>query len=254
MIMKKVLLLIIFTAIFWGCSSSLDTVNFSADEKLAYAITLYEDEDYEEAVNEFQAIVLQYPGNPVVDDAQYYLGMTRFKRGEYILAAYEFSKLVKNMPASEFIPQGQYMLAECYYQLSPHFTLDQKYTKKAIEEFQAFIDFFPSNEKIGEAEEKINELNEKLAHKAFENARIYEKLEYYTAALSYYDNVLDIYHDTPYASLAMYNKIKLLIDRNRNQEALTEISKFIQRYPDNSRVGEMQELKSSLENKLSASR
>jgi outer membrane protein assembly factor BamD len=252
--MKKFVLLILFAGIFWGCSSSVDTVNFSAEEKLAYAINLYQEEDYEAAANEFQAIVLQYPGNPVVDDAQYYLGMTRFHREEFILAAYEFSKLVKNMPASEFIQQGQFMLAECYYQLSPHFSLDQKYTQKAIEEFQAFIDFFPSNEKVGEAEKKINLLNEKLAQKAFESARIYEKLDYYNAALNYYDNVLEVYHDTPYAPLAMYNKIKLLVDRDRNKEALSEISKFIQRYPDNTRVLEVKELKSSLENKLSAAR
>ncbi len=252
--MKNFIILILFAIVLWGCSSSIDTVNLSADEKLAYAKTLYDDEDYEEAVNEFQAIVLQYPGNPVVDDAQYYLGMTRFQRNEYILAAYEFSKLVKNMPASEFVPQGQFMLAECYYQLSPHFSLDQKYTKKAIEEFQVFIDFFPSNEKVAEAERKINELNEKLAHKAFESAKIYEKLEYYTAAINYYENVLEVYHDTPYAPQAMYNKIKLLIDRDRNEEALTEMSKFIQRYPDNIRTEEIKSLKSSLENKLSASR
>jgi outer membrane protein assembly factor BamD len=252
--MKKFVLLILFAGIFWGCSSSVDTVNFSAEEKLAYAINLYQEEDYEAAANEFQAIVLQYPGNPVVDDAQYYLGMTRFHREEFILAAYEFSKLVKNMPASEFVQQGQFMLAECYYQLSPHFSLDQKYTRKAIEEFQAFIDFFPSNEKVGDAEKKINFLNEKLAQKAFESARIYEKLDYYNAALNYYDNVLEVYHDTPYAPLAMYNKIKLLVDRDRNKEALSEISKFIQRYPDNTRVLEVKELKSSLENKLSAAR
>ncbi|MDO8550092.1 MAG: outer membrane protein assembly factor BamD, partial [Ignavibacteria bacterium] len=217
-------------------------------------IKLYEEEDYEVAVNEFQAIVLQYPGNPVVDDAQYYLGMTRFQRGEYILAAYEFSKLVKNMTASEFVSKGQFMLAECYYQLSPHYSLEQKYTEKAIEEFQAFIDFFPSNEKVAEAEGKIKELNEKLALRAFENAKIYEKLEYYTAALIYYNNVLEIYHDTQYAPMAMYNKIKLLADRDRNKEALAEISKFIQRYPDDVRLQEIQDLKSSLENKLSAAR
>src|SRR5690606_16732392 len=157
--MKKILLLFFITVIFFGCSSSLDTVNFSAEEKLNYAMKLYEEEDYETAVNEFQAIVLQYPGNPVVDDAQFYLGMTRFQREEFILAAYEFSKLVNNMPSSEFVSRGQFMLAECYYQLSPHFSLDQKYTKKAIEEFQVFIDFFPSNEKVAEAETKINELN-----------------------------------------------------------------------------------------------
>ena len=251
----KYLLSIIFSAlIFWNCSSTLDTTNFSAEEKLTYAIRLYEDEDYEIAVNEFQAIVLQYPGNPVVDDAQYYLGMTRFQRDEYLLGAYEFSKLVKNMTASEFVPQGQFMLAECYYQLSPHYSLEQKYSEKAIEEFQAFIDFFPSNEKVAEAERKINELNEKLAFKNFEDARIYEKMEYYTAALLYYNNILEIYHDTPYAPMAMFNKIKLLIDRERNTEAIAEIAKFIQRYPNDPRFQEVQELKASLENKLSAAK
>jgi len=250
--MKHLITLILFTGIFCGCSSSIDTTNFSPDEKLAYAIKLYDDEDYEIAINEFQAIVLQYPGNAVVDDAQYYLGMTRYQRGEYILAAYEFSKLVTNMPASEFVQQGQFMLAECYYQLSPHFSLDQKYTIKAVEELQVFIDFFPSSEKVPEAETKINELNEKLAQKEFGNALIYEKLDYYTAALNYYGNVLETYHDTKYAPMAMYNKIKLLIDRGRNSEALTEISKFIQRYPDDANFQEIQELKSVLENKLSA--
>ena len=252
--MKYFFYLIISAGIFIGCSSSIDTVNLSAEEKLAYAINLYDDEDYEEAVNEFQAIVLQYPGNAVVDDAQYYLAQTRFQRGEYILAAYEFSKLVKNMPASSFVPDAQFMLANCYYELSPNYSLDQKYTKKAIEEYQAFIDFFPSNEKVSETERRIVELNEKLAYKEFIIAGIYEKLDYYTAALSYYENVVDIYHDTKYAPMAMYNKIKLLVRRERNTEALAEISKFLQRYPDDSNKSEMLELKSSLEYKLSASR
>ncbi len=252
--MKHFILVIIFAGIFWGCSSSVDTINFTPDERLAYAVKIYQDEDYEDALNEFQAIVLQYPGNAIVDDAQFYLAQTRFKRSEYLLAAYEFSKLVKNMPASEFVPKAQYMLAECYYQLSPNYSLDQKFTKKAIEEFQAFIDFFPSNEKVADAEKKINELNNKLAYKGLVIARIYVKLEYYTAALDYYNEVVETYHDTKYASTASYEKIKLLIQQNRNSEALSEISKFIQRYPDDSNKDEVLELKSTLENKLSASK
>jgi outer membrane protein assembly factor BamD len=251
-IMKNLLLILITAIVLWGCSSSIDTSDYTADEKLAYAMQLYQKEDWDDAATEFQAIVLQYPGNAVVDDAQFYLGQTRFKRGEYIIAAYEFSKLIRNMPASEFVPESQLMLAECYYQLSPNYTLDQKYTKKAIEEYQAFIDFFPTHKKVHEAERKISELNEKLALKEYETAKQYERLEYYTAALIYYNNLLDFYHDTKYAPLAMYNKIKVLTLRNRNTEAIAEISKFLQRYPENSNSKEMQELKSSLENKLSA--
>jgi outer membrane protein assembly factor BamD len=238
----------------WGCSSAIETTNLSAEDRLSYAIKLYNDEDYEAAVNELQAIILQYPGNAVGDDAQYYLAMTRFQRTEYIMAAFEFSRLIKNMPASDFVPGAQYMLAESYYELSPDFTLDQQYTRKAIEEYQAFIDFFPTNEKVAEAEKKINELNEKLAHKAFNTAYIYEKLEYFTAALIYYNNVTELYHDTFYAPLAMYNRIKIFIDSERNSEALAEATKFLQRYPDNSRAAEIGQIKTSLENKLSAAK
>ncbi len=251
----KYFLVVIFSAlVLWGCGSSVETVNLSAKERLEFARTLYNDEDYLEAVNELQAIVLQYPGNEVVDDAQYLLGMTRYKREEYILAAYEFSKLVKNMPASEFVPDAQFMLAESYFQLSPNFTLDQKYTDKAIEEFQAFIDFFPTHAKVPEAEQKLDVMNEKLAHKTFNDAEIYEKLEYYSAAIIYYNDVLEVYHDTRYAPLAMYNKIKILVDKNRNSEAMSEISKFIERYPENNNLDELKKIKSSLENKLSASK
>jgi len=72
--------------------------------------------------------------------------------------------------------------------------------------------------------------------------------------LNYYNDVVEVYHDTKYAPMAMYNKIKLLIQRDQDSEALTEISKFLQRYPEDSNKNEILELKSSLENKLSASR
>ena len=94
--MKNLLLLAILT-FFAACSSSIDTSNMAPEDRLAYAIKLYQEEDYEEAVKEFDALILQYPGSSIMDDAQYYLALTRFQREEYILAAYQFSKLIKSM-------------------------------------------------------------------------------------------------------------------------------------------------------------
>ncbi len=251
--LKKLFALAFLGLIITSCSGSIDTLNLSAEERLAYSIKLYEDEDYEEAAKEFEALLLQFPGSAVSDDAQYYLGLTRYKRGEYIIGAYEFSKLIKGMPTSEFVPQAQYMLAECYYQLSPDYSLDQKYTKKAIEEFQVFIDFFPLDIRVAEAEKKINELNDKLALKEFDTARIYEKLEYTKAALKYYDSVMEVYHDTKYAPLAHFNKINLLVSKNRNQEALDAAISFLRKYPDDSNSSAVEKIKASLESKISAS-
>lgn len=252
--MKKIFALYLLLLIFWGCSSSIDTTNFGAQERLDYAVRLYNDEDYEIAITELQAIILQFPGSAVIDDAQYYLAMSRFQRREFILAAFEFSKLIKNMPTSEFVPQAQFMLAESYYELSPNYSLDQKYTKKAIEEYQAFLDFFPADPNAAETEKKIRELNTKLALKEYNAAMIYEKLEYFIAATKYYDNVVEVYHDTPYAPMALYNKINILTARNKNVDALNEVSKFLQRYPNDQRAKEMEILKISLENQLSVSK
>ena len=252
--MRNILVIIIFSLAVWGCGSSIDTSNYSPSQRQAYAMKLYNDENYLDAIQEFQAIILQYPGNAVVDSAQYYLAESRYQRGEYILGAYEFSKLIKTMPASKLIPDAQFMLADCYYELSPDYRLDQQYTKKAIEEFQAFIDFFPTNEKVKEAEQKINELNDKLAHKEYNTANLYNIMGDDESAIIYYTKVVDDYHDTQYAPNALYDEINLLVSLNMNNKALEEIGKFLERYPDNKRVDELQKLKTSVEVKLSSSK
>jgi len=248
--MKILYALPLIMILFWSCSSTVNLANLTPEERLQYAIKLFTDEDYEEAVKEFEAMLLQYPGSSIVDDAQFYLAKSRYERGEYIIAAYEFSKLIKNMPASPLVPDSQYMLAECYYQLSPNYNLDQSYTKKAIQEYQAFIDFFPLNEKVHDAEAKINELNNKLAEKEYTIAQIYEKMDYYTASIKYYDLVVETYHDTKYAPMALYSKIQLLMEREKEDEALKEMKKFLNLFPNDEHSEEIQELKSSLEGKI----
>ena len=245
MIRGIIVSILLFTM--FACSPSLNTAQMTMQEHLDYAMSLYEDEDYQYAVTEFQALILQYPGSAINDDAQFYLGMTYFKKGQYLLAVYEFSKLIRDIPASEFVPESQYMLAESYYELSPHYSLDQQYTKKAIDEFQAFIDFFPTNDKVEDAEQKIAVLNDKLAEKEYNNAVIYERMEYYRAATKYYEEVAEIYHDSKYAPLALYRRANILIQRNETQDAITDINMFLSRYPDNEYAPEMKELLEKLQ-------
>lgn len=247
--MKKSLLIITISLIFAGCSASVDTANMTSTERLQYAISLFNEETYDLAIAEFESILLQFPGSEVIDDAQYYLANSRFKRKEYIMAAFEYSRLIKSMPASEFVIEAQYQLAETYYQLSPDYTLDQRYTKKSIEEFQAFIDFFPTDARVPEAETKISELNNKLAQKEFTSAVIYEKLEYYTAAIKYYTNVTEIYHDTDFAPKASFNKIKLFLKREKFSDASKELNLYLSKYPQDSAYSDALKIKDELAKK-----
>jgi outer membrane protein assembly factor BamD len=241
-------LTIIFSLIFVvsACSSTQDTTTMTAEEHFEYVMGFYTDEDYEQSVTEFQTLLLQYPGSVITDDAQYYLGMSYFHREQFLLAAYEYSKLIRDIPASQFVPDAQFQLANSYFQLSPSYELDQAYTKKAIEEFQAYIDFFPTSPSVEEAEKKIKELNEKLAEKDFKAANIYEKMEYNRAALQYYTQVTETYHDTKFAPIALHRKILLENQRGQYTDALKDISDFLSRYPDSDQVQELVQLQEFL--------
>jgi outer membrane protein assembly factor BamD len=140
--------------------------------------------------------------------------------------------LKRNYPASDRVGDAQYKLALCYYDLSPKSSLDQQYTKKAIDEFQTFVEYYPKNPLVPDADEKIRELTNRLAKKQYDTARLYAVMEYYRAALLSYDEVIDKYHDTEYAPLAYEGKVRLLMSRRHYREAKQEIDQFLAHYPN----------------------
>ncbi len=231
-----------------GCGSEEAVKPASPEDMFKKAKELYDDGDYLQAIQEFNYITLQFQGSGYASQAQFYLGECRFQRHEYLLAATEYGILKRNYPASPFVPDAQYKLALSYYNLSPRSSLDQKYTKMAIDEFQAFVEYYPRNENVADADAKIRELNSRLARKLYEEARQYERLDYYTAALIYYSDVIERYHDTEYAPLAELDKVDLLINRKRYQEANTELTRFLDRYPNSVLRSRADALKQTLDN------
>jgi len=232
-----------------ACSAKIDTSLMKPEEHFNYAMKLFTDEDFDLAIPEFQSILLNNAGSSVYDDAQYYLAMTYFNRKQYYLAAYEFSKLIRDIPASSFVPDAQFQLGESYYRQTPHYSLDQVFSKKAIEEFQAFINYFPTNPKVAEAENKIKELNDKLAEKEFTSGLVYERMEYYNAAVKYYSMVIDNFHDSRYAPEALYKRIKIEIDKGQLEKVYNDIGLFLNRYADNPLAKDVKDLEEKVQKK-----
>jgi tetratricopeptide (TPR) repeat protein len=97
--------------------------------------------------------------------------------------------------------------------MSPSYNLDQAYSKQAIDEFQSFIEYHPTDSLVTDAEKKIGELNMKLAQKIFENGVTYMHMEYFKSAVASFDLVLEKYHDTPYAEQAQLRKAEAQLKR-----------------------------------------
>jgi outer membrane protein assembly factor BamD len=216
----------------FACSSTKEVEQLSVEKRFEHATALFKDESYLDAYEEYRIVTLQYQGSSVADDAQFHMGECRFKREEYLLAAYEYDVLTRTMPTSKFVPEARYRRALCYYKLSPEFYLDQTYTRQAVDEFQSFIEYHPTDSLVTDAEAKIAQLNTKLARKEFENGLTYIHLEYYKSAVTSFDHVLEKYHDSPYAEQAQLRKAEVQLQRTKINEAKIEIEKFLAKYPN----------------------
>ncbi|HLF19513.1 MAG TPA: outer membrane protein assembly factor BamD, partial [Bacteroidota bacterium] len=181
---------------FSACESEETTQQVSVEKRFSVGMKNFQDEEYLDAIEDFKIVTLQFQGSRLADDAQFYLAESRYLREEYVLAAYEYDLLLRTMPTSEFVARARFRKALCYYSLSPDSYRDQGYTRKAIDEFQAFLEYNPTDSLATGAEAKIAELNMKLAEKEYENGIIYMRMEYYKSASISFDFVLEKFHDT----------------------------------------------------------
>jgi outer membrane protein assembly factor BamD len=231
-----------------GCHSSEVTKVVTAEDRFAEGKKKFDDGDYLEAISDFEVIKLQFPGSGVADKAQFYLAESYFNREQYLLAAQEYQSLRRNVSASPLVPESMYKTALCYYNLAPKSSLDQDYTLKAIDEFQNFIEYNSKNELVAKAEERIAELNLRLAQKLYDAAELYMSLSYYRSATIYYEAVVEKYHDTPLAEPALIGHARSLMARKKYAEAAVDVDKFLDRYPSSSRKNEVESLRAEIDN------
>jgi len=217
--------------LFSGCGSDNATKQLSAEDHNRIGMNAFRNEDYLAAIDEFKVVSLQYQGSRVADSAQFFMAECRYLREEYILAAFEYNILIRNMPYSTFVSCSRFKRATCFYELSPESYLDQDYTRKAIDEYQAFLEYHPTDTLAPVAEKRILELNTKLAKKDYESGMTYMHMDYYKAATYYFDLILEKYHDTEYAEPALFKKVEALTNRKKYTDAKEAVEKFLAKYP-----------------------
>jgi outer membrane protein assembly factor BamD len=230
---KYLTLIAVFTllALLFSCGKKINKQNLTADEYFEYAKKKFDDGDYYDAVTEFNIIVLKFSGNPVVDDAQYYLAESHFKQKEYLIAISEYEKLVRDYPTSPYVVLAQFKIGMSYYEMSLRPELDQEYTQKGIRAFQVFIEEHPNHELRESADKFILELREKLARKKMIAATTYQKMGECASAVIYFNIILDEYYDTPQAVRALFLKGECLYELEDYVEAQTTFRTFIEKYP-----------------------
>ncbi len=239
-------LLLIVTFVVSSCSSTKSTEKKIQTAETTYldAMEAFNDEDYLSAMKYFEVIKLQYPASQFADDAQYYTAEINFKRKEFILAAFNYRLLLTTYRSSEYSKSAYFKQALSYYNLSPNFDRDQKYTYEAIQSLTDFYVAYPNDSLSKEALNLINELKNKLARKVYETGIFYKKQEMPRSAVIYFDQVLEEYFDSIYHESAMFEKIAMLHWMKKFEEVAILSDSYKQMYPRGQFLTQLAELSS----------
>lgn len=206
--MSKKLVSLFLLVILLGSCSDFQKALKSEDVgvKFETATKLYNEGKYDKTIRLIEQIAPSYRGKPQAEKLFYMFSQSYYKTEQYYLAGYQFENFVSGYPKSEKVEEAAYLGAKSYSMLSPAYSLDQTDTYKAIDKLQAFIDAYPNSTYLPEANTALRELNGKIEKKVYENAKQYNTIMEYKAAMVALDNFIADYPGTPFKEDALFYK------------------------------------------------
>ncbi len=222
-----------------GCSR-FRSIQKSADWRVKYeaGFDYYEKKDYYRAAVLFEEIQAIVRGLPEGEKVEFFLAYCQFYEKTYLLAANQFKTFYETYGRSTLAEEAQFMYAYSLYKSSPPANLDQRGSIEAMDAMQAFINVYPTSRFVEQAAQVIQESQQKLEEKGYENAKQYLKLRMYQAAIIAFDNFRQAYPDSKYleeiASLKVIAQYELA-DRsfqNLQEKRFKQVVEFYQELVD----------------------
>lgn len=158
--------------------------------------------DYQ-VIEIFRQIIKNAPYGKHAGEAQYKIGLYLKEKRLYQEARDEFEKTINDYPNTEWAKAAKYQIAVTDSIRGTDIQRDQHNTTTAVNEFKDFIDQHPDTELSQKAKEHVATLRDKEAESAFLIAQFYIKQKNYKAAKVYFNEIVNEYNDTVWAKRAL---------------------------------------------------
>jgi len=196
------MLLIASCSKFTRLQKSTDT-----NEKFAGAVAYYEKKDYYRAGILLEEIIPLMRGTEQSERAQFYRAYCSYYQRDLFISSFHFKNFFETYPRSILTEEAYFMYCLSLLESSADYNLDQSSTNEAITAITTFLTSYPENKNREKMVGYLDEMNEKLMRKEWENAFIYYKTYRYKAATIAIDNFLEQYPEGPYTEEAMFTKV-----------------------------------------------
>lgn len=211
--MKKISYVFLTAVMFASCSPFQKALKVDDTAyKNEIADQLYEKGKYKQAIRLYEQIEAKEGGawKPNLQSTFYKYSKSYYNAEKWEAAKPMFQKFNAVYISSPNREETMYLEAMSAYNMSEVFTLDQHVTYEAIQKFESFLSAYPESEQKDDANTKLRELKQRIERKAYESARLYNKIGEYTrdynAAMVALDNFLLDYPGTVYKTDALFYK------------------------------------------------
>ncbi|MGV3540274.1 MAG: outer membrane protein assembly factor BamD [Rufibacter sp.] len=158
------------------------------DKKFAAALDYYEKGKYEKAGALLEDLMPLLKGRSEYEKANFLYAYTKYHQQLYLESSFHFINFGQTFPRSQYAEEAAFMNAKSLTNESPDPNLDQQSTAQAMGALQEFMRRYPQSKYVQEANTIYEDLARKLEVKAFENAKLYNQLRYYQAAVIALEN------------------------------------------------------------------
>jgi len=229
-----------------GCKSAYEVLLESSDvdAKYAAAFDYFNQGKFLRSGQLFESLSSLTSGTDRGDTVQYYWGLSNYRYRDYYTAETNFTNFLSMYPLSAFAPDAGYFRIDCLYRQTLRYELDQKPTRTAIAAIQQYLTEHPDTPYRSLCDNMLSDLNERLDHKAYENARLYYKMEDYQAASVALKNVLkdnseNLYREDVlyYIAMSSYKYASMSIESKQKERYLVFVDdylNFVGEFPESS--------------------
>lgn len=236
-------LAIVLVLILSGCAAvNRPIAAASPEDQLRIAQLRYDHREYTEAIQLLQQFIQYNAQSPDLDQAHFLLGMCYVQRKEWPLAVGEFLVVTSDFPDSPLLSDAHYWLGVSYWRQSRPALYDQESTRRAISQWDRFLNLYPNHPRAEEARGFRAEGRARLAEKAVRNGRLYVVLKHWKPALIYFDEVIRDYADTPWVDWGLVGRAEALIGQHQFAEARAALEEALPRLQDEDARSRAEEL------------
>ena len=244
-----------------SCKSEYDRMLESNDVNAKYkaAFDYFNSGKYTRAAQLFESLTLLTNGTDRYDTVMYYLGLSNYSYKDYYTAETNFDQYLKYFPQGNFSEMAEFLRIDCLYRATLRYELDQTPTYTAMNAMADYLLEHPVGANSDIIRHRMEELGERLDRKAFENARLYYKMEDYRASRVAFKNILkddadNVYREEIlyYSAMSSYKYADLSVPSKQKERFLIfmdDYLNFVGEYPQSEHRKELDPLYAKVKEK-----